>query len=135
MTSRVSFYLLPLVVCLITGCDSADSNTGIVQGTITIDGQLPAKGSMSFSPLDGSSPTAGCNIVEGRYEAIVPLGTAKVEIRVPKQVGERKIRNTPDSPVRPVIEEVLPPKYNDQTELEVDVVPGETECNFDLSSK
>ena len=60
---------------------------------------------------------------------------SKVAIRVPKVVGERKLYDTPDSPVQPLMEESLPPEFNDRTELTLDVKPGVNERDFDLKAK
>jgi hypothetical protein len=65
----------------------------------------------------------------------VHIGTAKVEIRIPKIVGQKKVYDTPDSPVRPIMDESLPKKYNDETELTFDVKPGANQHDFDLSTK
>jgi hypothetical protein len=120
------------VLSLIAGCGK--SNVGIVNGTVTIDG-LPAKsGSIAFFPLDRKSPTAGAEIRDGLYEARVPLGTSKVEIRVSKVVGQKKLYNTPNSPVQPLLAEILPAKYNDQTELTLDVKPGKNTQDYQLTT-
>jgi hypothetical protein len=50
-------------------------------------------------------------------------------------IGESKLYDTPDSPTRKTTEEILPPRYNDLTELQIEVGTEERECNFDLSSK
>ena len=42
-------------------------------------------------------------------------GLSTVQIRVSKIVGKKKIYDAPDSPVREVWAEVLPPEYNDDT--------------------
>ena len=122
-------------VLLVTGCDGVPGGMGTVTGRVTVDGLPAADGAVSFTPSDGMSQTSGGKIVEGRYEATAAIGAAKVSIRIPKVVGKRKLYDRPDSPVQPIMEESLPPKYNDQTELVIEVRPGEMECNFDLSSK
>ena len=122
-------------VLLATGCDGVPDGMGTVSGRVSIDGKPAAGGAISFSPSDGMSQTTGGKIVDGRYEATAAIGAAKVTIRIPKVVGKRKLYDTPDSPVQPIMEESLPQKYNDQTELVIEVRPGEMECNFDLSSK
>jgi hypothetical protein len=73
--------------------------------------------------------------VNGRYTAQVKPGLCYVQVRVPKEVGEKKLYDTSDSPVRKVTAESLPPKYNDATELQFDVQPGANESNYDLSTK
>ena len=100
---------------LIAGCEKP--NVGVVTGTITVDGSPAKSGSIAFFPGNGKSSTAGAEIVDGQYTANVPLGTAKVEIRVPKVVGQKKLYETPDSPMQQILAESLPPKYNDATEL------------------
>jgi hypothetical protein len=74
-------------------------------------------------------------MVDGRYSAEVPFGEFRVEIRVPKVVGEKKLYNTPNSPIMPLLEESLPAKYNDQTRLTIEIEPGETQRDFQLSTR
>jgi hypothetical protein len=122
------------VVLAIAGC--AEPTTGIVTGTVTVDGSPASEGSsIAFFPIDGKSSTAGAEIIDGKYEATVPLGQVKVEIRVPKVVGQRKLYDTPDSPIKLVMDESLPAKYNDASELTLDVQPGENEQDYDLTTK
>jgi hypothetical protein len=115
------------------GCEKPTK--GVVSGTVMVD-NMPAKsGSIAFFPVDERSTTAGGEIVDGRYEAEVPFGKFKVEVRVPKVVGEKKLYNTPNSPIQPLLEESLPAKYNDETELTIEVVPGENQRDFQLSTR
>lgn len=52
-----------------------------------------------------------------------------------KVVGEKKIYDTPDSAVRKVWAEVLPPKYYDNTELRLNVKLGENKQDYALKAK
>jgi hypothetical protein len=122
-----------IAVCLFAGC--AEPTTGVVTGAITVDGAPAKSGRIAFFPVDGKSPIAGAEIKEGQYTTEVTLGTAKVEIRVPKITGQKKLYDTPDSPVQPIMEESLPAKYNDTTELTLDVKPGENRKDYDLATK
>ncbi|MBN1853202.1 MAG: hypothetical protein JW829_10780 [Pirellulales bacterium] len=129
-----------LLVCLLAafllvpGC-SDQMKTGDVTGNIQVDGQPARTGSIAFIPVDGKSPTAGAEILGGQYSAKVPLGEVKVEIRVSKVVGHKKLYDTPNSPIQPILEEVLPEKYNNQTELQMKVEPGKNQKDFDLKTK
>jgi hypothetical protein len=126
--------LLILAACLIaSGCSK--SNTATVTGTVTVDGQAAKSGYVSFFAVDGRAPNVGARIVDGRYTAQVKPGLCYVQVRVPKEVGEKKLYDTSDSPVRKVMAESLPSKYNDATELQFDVKPGANESNYDLSTK
>ena len=126
--------ILVAALLLAGGC-FAPRTTGDVTGTVSIDGVPAADGSIAFFPVDGKSPTSGTTIKDGKYEAEVPLGTVKVQIRVSKVVGQKKLYDTPDSPVQPLMKEILPAKYNDETELTLDVKPGDNEMNFELSTQ
>jgi hypothetical protein len=117
----------------VAGC--AEPTTGVVTGTVTVDGSPAKEGSIAFFPVNRKSSTAGAAIIDGKYTATVPLGQAKVEIRVPKVVGQKKLYDTPDSPIKPLMDESLPAKYNDASELTLDVKPGENEQDYDLTTK
>lgn len=122
-------------LAIVAGCGDSGPPMGTVTGKVTVDGQPSPDGTIAFVPLDGMSPTAGGKIEGGAYSAKVPLGPSRVEIRVSKVVGQRKAYNTPDSPTLPVMEEMLPGKYNDYSELEFDVQKGTNERNFELLTK
>ena len=134
MRDRFAGFLAATLLTL-AGCSSGPSE-GEVSGNITVDGKPAEAGAISFFPLDGQGPTAGGAITGGRYSPIrLPVGNYRVEIRVSVKVGERKLYNTPDSPVQPTFREILPTKYNDDSELKYDVTAGPQEKNWDLSTK
>jgi hypothetical protein len=108
---------------------------GIVTGSVTVDGELAKVGAISFFAVDGRAPTAGASIVNGKFTAQVNPGVCMVQIRVSKVVGKKKLYDTPDSPVREVWAEVLPPKYNDNTKVKFEVKLGENKQDFDLKTK
>ncbi|QDT75508.1 hypothetical protein [Lacipirellula limnantheis] len=117
------------------GCSGQDPNRGQITGLVEVDGQPAAKGAIAFTPVDGNSPASGGDIVDGRYTVNAFTGPSKVAIRVPKVVGQRKLYDTPDSPIQSVMEESLPPQFNDETTLTYDVKPGPNEQNFSLKTK
>jgi hypothetical protein len=129
-----------VLLVLAAGCENAPT-TGTVSGLVKVDGAVPAEGSsINFVPSDGVSPTAGDLIEDGRYSAEVPVGTAKVEIRVPRPRGGANPNASTEGPgVGPagggLIEESLPARYNDQTELTIEVKPGANNKDWELSTK
>jgi hypothetical protein len=130
---RSALFAFALFV-LLAGCSG--KQTAQVSGMVRVDGQPLDKGSISFIPADGKGSTAGGDIKEGKY--LVPkvsVGLMKVQIRYPRVTGKKKLYDTPDSPTRDVYTEVLPKKYNDNTELELDVQPGKKEKDWDLSTR
>ena len=118
----------------VAGCGD---NSGLVEvkGAVTLDGAPLEKGAISFSPVDGKTKTAGTNITAGKYSAQVPLGTMKVAISAGKVVGKKPLYDRPGSRERDVIEEIVPARYNEETELRLEVKPGGVEKNWDLRSK
>ena len=122
-----------LAAILIAGCSK--SNLGVVTGTISVDGTPAKSGSIAFFPLNRKASTAGSEIVDGRYTAKVALGVAKVEIRVPKVVGKKKLYDKPDSPMKEILSESLPRKYNDETELKLDVQAGNNVQDYELTTR
>jgi hypothetical protein len=131
-TVRILYLFLAAV--LAAGC-SNEPSMGEVHGVVTVDGQPAATGAITFFPRDGGSAVTGGEITDGRYRIKVPPGAVRVEIRVSRKVGERKLYNTPNSPVQPTMEEVLPARYNTKSELTLDVANGVQEKNWDLKTK
>jgi hypothetical protein len=127
--------MLVALSAVAAGCSGGKPGKSEVAGTVTIDGAPAEMGAIAFIPIDGQSATAGGSIEKGRYEAMVAPGKMKVEIRVSKVVGQKKLYDTPDSPVQPIMEEVLPAKYNDATELVVEIAPGSNQHDFNLTTK
>lgn len=135
LVRSLSFLTLLSLSAIASGCNKQDANRGQVIGTVEVDGQPAANGSISFTPIDGSTAGTGGAIVDGSYVVDANIGPSKVAINIPKVVGERKLYNTPDSPKMPITEEALPPHYNEQTTLTYDVKPGDNEQNFSLKTK
>jgi hypothetical protein len=120
----------------LAGAGCGDPNLGDVSGTVTFDGVPIEKGSIAFHPLDGQSPTSGTNIENGSYTARnVPIGSKKVIISGTKVTGKKPLYNTPDSPMMPITEQLLPPKYSSDTatQLQMDVVSGWNTKNWELT--
>jgi hypothetical protein len=124
--------LLPVLFAL--GC-AEETNEGTITGTILVDGEPAETGSIAYIPVDGNTGTGGGVVENGKYTARAPAGKMKVQIQVNKVVGQRQAYDAPGSRVTPVMEQILPPKYNTQTTLEIDVQPGENVKNYELSTK
>lgn len=122
-----------VIAVLTVGC-SDGPRVGTVSGVVKVSGKEAERGSVTFIPADGKGPTAGGEITAGgRYTARVPHGSMKVEVRVPKVVGKKALYGK-DGPYMDVLEEVLPDKFNNKTELTVDV-KGDTTKDWDLPAK
>lgn len=125
----------------IVGCWQP-SDTGQITGRVTVDGQMPAAGaSITFFPQDGKSATAGDLIENGLYEVQAPVGVSQVQIRVPRpvQMTQAAIKKAGPGSEGPgaggAIEESLPARYHDQTELTLEVRPGKNVKDWNLSTR
>jgi hypothetical protein len=124
-----------LLLVALCGC-SSQPPTGKVLGEVTLDGQPVKDGAVMFFPADGQGQTGGAAIKEGKFVAEqVPVSKMKVEIHGNKVVGKYKAYDTPDSPLIDQIVEIVPPRYNFQSELILDVKKGEQQVRYDLKSK
>jgi hypothetical protein len=132
---RGSLLLLSLLtVAGGAGCSDAPPR-GTVNGTVTLDGNPLKEGYVRFVPADGKSQPASANVVNGKFSAAVPLGEMRVEFSAPKVVGRHKAYDTPDSPVVEDVDELLPARYNAQSELKITVKKGSQDETFRLTSQ
>jgi hypothetical protein len=134
-TGVLSFASCFLLFGLLSGC-SADTKRGTVSGSVSLDGQPLTTGNIRFDPADGHTATADATIIDGKFSATVPPGEKRVSITAPKVVGKKKVYETPDSPTVDRTEEMLPKRYNAQSELKATVKLGNQELPpFELKSK
>ena len=111
-----------------------------VSGQVTLDGQpVAGPGIIAFYPQPPSELAgASAEIIDGKYEipaeqGVLP-GTYRVEINWPKPTGRQLPSADPGMTVEERIEAV-PEKYNENSELTVEIQPDQTTHSFDLKSK
>lgn len=135
-------FCLPVLLSLpviLAGC-GGEKGMGHVSGKVTVDGQVPAVGSsITFFPVDGKL-SAGAMLTDGQYSVEVPTGESRVEIRIPRPVtnGPAPPKDGPGSgpgAAGGYITESLPAKYNDQTELKMNVESGSNQKDWEVSTK
>ena len=121
-----------LLCGVLVGCDDG---TATIEGTITFDGQPVSRGSINFEPFDGTGVPMGANVEGGKYRVEnVKYGDKIVRIHAVKVIGtEKKYPEIPDSEVREITEDLIPLKYNFQSELNVSVDKSYMEQDFNLT--
>ncbi len=129
-----SSYALAVAFSILAGCSTGPA-VGTVGGDVTLDGQPVKDGRISFTPLDGQGSTGGAAIVDGKFKAEVPVAKMKVEINGNKVIGKRKAYDTPESPLMDEVVEIIPPRYNFNSELSLDVKQGVQDVKYELTSK
>jgi hypothetical protein len=138
----VTMFGAPLL--LLAGCGS--SATTSASGRVTYQTKPVENGAISFLPADGHGPTAGAEIVDGRYEItnLVP-GKKIVEIVAAKKTSgpvshEDRQRQSMENAKRGAI----PPNADRADEIpadaegnnrQIEVKPGSQTLDFDLKAK
>jgi hypothetical protein len=137
---RESVLLHCLIAAIFVGC-GGETGMGLVSGKVTVDGQVPAAGSsITFFPTDGKQ-SAGATLADGNYSVNVPTGESRVEIRVPRPVVSAPPAVPKQGPGSEgpagggYITESLPAKYNDKTELKLNVAGGTNQKDWEVSTK
>jgi hypothetical protein len=128
--------LLGLCLLVLPACGDGKLE---VRGKVTFEGK-PVEGVISFEPADGQGPTSGGTITGGRYEltgtARVAPGQKIVRIRGTRKTGRKVPAMAGPSPLVDDIERYIPARYNDQSQLQREVVAGKAnEINFELQAK
>ena len=138
MMKRSTFVHIALTSCLlmVTGCGGETPVGDVVKGTVTLDGQPLAKGRISVAPTNDVGTTVGAEIVNGKFEFRIKPGPKTVQITSEKSLGKQKIYpNDPTSPEQERFEQIIPARYNTNTELKMDVKKGgASDINFPLES-
>jgi hypothetical protein len=140
---RTIWFALILVSC--SGCwQSGDKYDRLpISGTVTLDGQPLAAGYLIFEPMNGQPTQSGGMIGQGKFDVPRKSGPIAGKYSVAIFSGaEAPVGNfapgTPEaeSAVKKVTGERVPPRYNINTTLTVDVKQGDPNVfAFELSSK
>jgi len=111
-----------------------------VEGNVTIDGVPLPEGKISFVPLPGtSSPTAGATIKDGAFKVLqakgLRPGSFRVEVRAIRAAG-KTVHDDLSGGVVEQMEQYIPKRYNESSELVADIKAGErNRLEFALSEK
>lgn len=131
--------LLACVPCFV-GCTEKEVSRVAVAGSITYAGEPVQQGQIVFEPCHNGRMGIG-QIVGGSYSIPPEHGPSPgeylVRITAARPTGEMSDAGTlaTDSTQREVFEQFLPTKYNDHSELTVEIEPiTSVEHNFDLVS-
>ena len=136
--SYISLLLLSLIIAS-AGCGpKSDLQKVIVSGKVTFEVQPVGNGQIEFHPMKGTrGPVSGAPIKDGEYRAHakggVPVGLQKVKIkgyRARKGAADTDLISGGGTP-----KQYLPAKYNNQSELELEIPADQSEWTHDFELK
>jgi hypothetical protein len=120
------------------GCGSERIERRAVSGSVQLDGQPLAGGTIIFTPL-GQGPSAGGKIENGMFSLSKDrgpsLGKYRVEISAYRPTGKTELDAATGERIV-LTESIIPPEYNRDSKLEVEVTAhGENRFDFKLPVK
>lgn len=122
-----------LAIGLLAGC--GETSVTAVSGKVELDGQPLETGTIQFAAADGQAPSQAAMIEGGKYQTDLQRTNYQVQIFSPRpsKVVGKIDPNVPGG--EPTVEERLPPRYNFQSELKLNVTGPTTTADFKLQSK
>jgi len=121
-----------LLLLGLAGCgEESSENTARLKGSVTLDGDPIAKGTINFLPEEpGQAAPASAQIAAGQYDVkAVPLGKVRVQIIATRETG-RMITGSSE-PV-PEVLSIIPPKYAQG--ISIQVTGDNSQQDFPLTS-
>jgi hypothetical protein len=137
----LSVVVIPLLIAL-QGCGGGGVKYAPVSGKVTMDGKPLAKVSVVFIPLpkpgsDIAGDTAG-GVTDENGQYTLKTST-RDGMKDGAQVGKHKVtislQETRGEGDRSITRQLLPKKYNENTELTADVTTDGKPINFELKSR
>lgn len=131
----IQLFAIALAACV--GCSEGPQRIP-VKGTVSLDGQPLATGSLLMTPLE-KGPVAGCDIKDGSFEMSGERGPGpgeyRVEITAYRPTG-KKVYDSDFNASTEALEAIVPARYNTASELTATVsAETENEFTFDLKSR
>ncbi|MCA9132795.1 MAG: hypothetical protein KDA45_06560 [Planctomycetales bacterium] len=137
MLWRVAFLCCLSLPLLLSGCGDSGFE---IHGKVMLNGKPMEQGEIQFVPMDSTGGEhVGAVITNGEYavEDSVRLeeGEYQVQIRSYGSTGRKVWDGMGDGTNKTMVDDfrqILPPKYNDVSELRLTLKPGKNEFNADL---
>lgn len=128
---RLQMAAVSLLICGLTGCGSSRPDQGRITGDVSLDGVPITDGRIQFEDVQGQASSAGGKIENGSYDVLSPVASMKVRIVAYREVPGKFIEMNPGVKT-PFIEQYIPTKYNETSDLTVDIKPGSNTFDFKL---
>ena len=129
--------LVAVAALLLPGCEKG-ANRVSLEGAVSVNGKPIENGAINLVPIiPTAGPSAGAEIVAGRYSITAPKGPVPGKYRVEIVATRKTGKQVPDMllPGKTVegIEQYIPDKYNVKSRIEAELREGENRgVDFDL---
>ncbi|HEX4608746.1 MAG TPA: carboxypeptidase-like regulatory domain-containing protein [Urbifossiella sp.] len=121
-------FLVPLAGC------GGDGKVAVA-GTLTLDGQPVANGTVTFVKSEGGAIREGAVVRDGAFEVKLPPGRYRIEVNGQRRTGTRKQKGFDGKEEEiPLTEEMFPARYNTKTELNEEITSSTKPLKLDLKS-
>lgn len=107
---------LAIAVAAASGCGCSSDGPCVVSGGVTFGGKAIADGAIYFVAADSEAVRGFSKIRAGSYQARVMPGRTRVRI-----TADRLVPNQLNEAGNPLIEQYIPPQFNEATSLEATI--------------
>jgi hypothetical protein len=123
------------VLLLLASAAGCGTGKPTLDGTVALDGEPLATGSILLVKTDGGMAREGGVIKDGAFQVTLAPGKYRVEINARRVVGKRKVVDFGPAGEAEVTEELISERYNTKTELSVDIKHGRNTVAWKLDRK
>lgn len=121
---------------LLSGCGSSNElGRRPISGQVTLKGQPLEQGTVRFVPQDPEGVASGASVRQGKFEIPaeqgLPPGAYRVQLSSAGAEGSAQDATAPPGESQAVAKELIPPAFNTQSNLVVEVAP-EGDNHFDF---
>ena len=130
-----------LLLVMAAGCGRGDGRA-TVKGNVWLDGAPLESGSIALVPSPGSSGVAAGGVIKNGTYSITKKGPLPGEYQVQITAWRKTGQMVPAPTIGPVAkegemveqtEQYIPEKYNESSELTVEIQPGHNRHDFELT--
>lgn len=125
-------FLVACAAIVLAGCGSSDGKVD-VKGTVTFNGKPVKQGTVQF--VHSATEADTVTVTDGAYATRITPGSKKVVVYAFRKTGEFLRDPTDVNSGYPVVENYIPPKFNEATEILVDITSQGGLHDFNLTGE
>ncbi len=135
MRTWANFLTLTLMTGALVGCGGTqDPGAVLISGVVTYNGQPVETGEIRLRPVDADTSGGAGKIENGQFRLQSPPGKMKASIIAFREIPGKVVELNPGEK-SVAVEQYIPSKFNDKTELVIEVQKNAGEFKLDLMGK